>query len=83
MTKRVYQGSTQVDVKAYKTKVVDASGAGDAFNAGYITGCLHDFDVLDCVGLGNAVASFIIEKWGCQTNIPTWDEVLKRHEEIK
>lgn len=79
----VFARSTEVDIKAYPTKVVDASGAGDAFNAGFITAQLRGDDVYDAARAGNAAASFIAEQWGCQTNLPTWDQVLERFNKIK
>ena len=68
---------------SYKTRVVDASGAGDAFNAGYIAGILRGHDTYTAVKLGCAAASFVIEQWGCQTNLPTWEAVMKRYGEMK
>jgi nucleoside kinase len=79
----VYAKNTRVDVPAYQTKVVDASGAGDAFNAGFMAGHLRGYDIYESVKLGNATASFIVEEWGCQTNLPTWDQVLERYNRIK
>ncbi|MCK4492395.1 MAG: hypothetical protein KAU03_07205 [Candidatus Altiarchaeales archaeon] len=61
---------------------MDASGAGDAFNAGFITAHLRGYDIYDSVKIGNATASFIIEKWGCQTNLPAWEGVMGRYEDI-
>lgn len=72
----------EINIPSFKTKVVDTSGAGDAFNAGFITAYLRGYDVYNSVKIGNATASFIIEKWGCQTNLPTWDDVLRRYEKI-
>lgn len=79
----VYAKSTEVSVRACRTKVVDASGAGDAFNAGFIAGYVSGHDVYESVKFGNATASFIVEDWGCQTNLPTWDKVLERVKSIK
>jgi len=79
----VYARSTEVDIGAYKTKVADASGAGDAFNAGFIAGLLHNHDTYNCARVGAAAASFAIEQWGCQTNLPTWEAVMERYAEIK
>jgi sugar/nucleoside kinase (ribokinase family) len=79
----VYEKNTRVDVPAYQTKVVDASGAGDAFNAGFITGRIRGYDIYEAVKLGNAAASYIVEDWGCQTNLPTWEQVLERYGSIK
>jgi ribokinase len=79
----VFAKNTRVDAPAYQTNVVDASGAGDAFNAGFICARLRGFDIYESVKLGNATASFIVEEWGCQTNLPTWDQVIERYNQIK
>ena len=70
-------------VLVFKTKEIDTSGAGDAFNAGFITAHLKGFNTLDSVKIGNSTASFIVERWGCQTNLPTWDQVMERYKKIK
>ena len=80
---RIYLKDVQVDIPAYKTKAVDASGAGDAFNAGFIAAHRRGFDIIDSVKYGNATSSFIVEKWGCQTNLPSWEQVEARVERIK
>ncbi|MDD5111790.1 MAG: PfkB family carbohydrate kinase [Candidatus Altiarchaeota archaeon] len=78
----IYTKTSEVDVGVYKSKVVDASGAGDAFNAGLITALLKGHEIYDAVRIGNATASFVVEEWGCQTNLPSWDKVLERHSQI-
>jgi len=75
----IYSKGAEINVPAFKTKVVDASGAGDAFNAGFIAAHIRKFDTYDAVKIGNATASFIVEKWGCQTNLPTWEMVMERY----
>ncbi|MFH1055105.1 MAG: PfkB family carbohydrate kinase [Candidatus Altiarchaeota archaeon] len=79
----VFAKDTRVDVPAYKTKVVDEAGAGDAFNAGLITGRMKGYDIYESVKLANATASYVVEAWGCQTNLPTWEQVLERYERIR
>jgi len=71
------------EVPAYKTTAIDPSGAGDAFNAGFIAAYQKKFNLIDCVKIANATASFVIEKHGCQTNAPNWDMVLERFLEMK
>jgi len=78
----IYTKQTEINVPIYKTQVVDASGAGDAFNAGFIAAQLRKYDLFNSVKIGNAAASFIVEKWGCQTNLPTWDAVMQRCEKM-
>lgn len=78
----VHTHETEFEVPTYKTSVVDASGAGDAFNAGFIAARLRGFSVYDSARAANATASYIVEKWGCQTNLPTWEMVMSRYEQI-
>lgn len=75
----VYFKGAQIQVPIYKTEVVDPSGAGDAFNAGFIAAHLNEYDAYNSVKIANATASFIVEKWGCQTNLPKWEDVLDRY----
>jgi nucleoside kinase len=78
----IYTKDEEINVPIYKTKAVDASGAGDAFNAGFIAAQLRKYDIINSVKIGNATASFIVESWGCQTNLPTWEAVMSRYEQI-
>lgn len=79
---KVYTRGASIDIPAYRTKVVDPSGAGDAFNAGFIAGILKGYDVYEAAKIGNVTASFIVEKWGCQTNLPNWQDVFERYKEM-
>jgi len=63
-------------------KVVDTTGAGDAFRAGFYAGLYRSRDLVDCATYGSAAASFVIEARGSLTNIPSWDDVLQRVERI-
>jgi sugar/nucleoside kinase (ribokinase family) len=74
----VYSKTMEVDIGVYKTGVVDASGAGDAFNAGFIAAQVKGRDIYESVKFGNATASFIVEAWGCQSNLPSWEKVVER-----
>lgn len=59
-------------------KVVDVTGAGDAYRAGFYAGLARGFDLRRCGILGSSVASFVVEAKGPQTNLPTWSQVLRR-----
>ncbi|MBN2013805.1 MAG: hypothetical protein JW778_01360 [Candidatus Altiarchaeota archaeon] len=78
----IYSKNAEINVPAYKTTVVDAAGAGDAFNSGFIAAHVRGFDVYNAVKVGNATASFIVEEWGCQTNLPTWEMVMERYKKL-
>jgi len=57
-------------VKPCKTKVVDTTGAGDAFCAGFLYGLVKGKDLYQCGRLGNFVASRCITKVGARTGLP-------------
>lgn len=70
-------GSRKVSA-ARPDKVVDTTGAGDAFRAGFYAGKYRNKNVLECAAYGSAAASYIIEERGSVTNIPTWKMVEDR-----
>ncbi len=47
-------------------KLVDTTGAGDAFAAGFLHGLVNDFDLEKSAHLGNLIASKIIQKFGAR-----------------
>ncbi len=68
-----------VHVKAFKVKkMVDPTGAGDAWRGGFVAGLLMNYSIRDCLKLGNVMASFAIEKYGTVNHKPTIKEIEKR-----
>lgn len=64
--------------RARPRRVVDVTGAGDAFRAGFYAGIRRGYDLRRCGVLASTVASFVVESTGTQTNLPTWPQVLRR-----
>lgn len=62
-------------------KVVDPTGAGDCFRAGFLAGYLRGLDLATCGQMGSVVAVYTVEKMGTQTHEFTIDEFKKRYEE--
>lgn len=58
-------------IEAIPTQVIDTTGAGDAFAAGFLYGVLSGKDLLTCGRLGNLVASRCIAAMGARANLPT------------
>ena len=59
-------------------KVVDATGAGDSFRAGFYAGQYRGMSIEESVIVAATVSSFIVEDVGTLTNTPTWDQVMER-----
>lgn len=58
--------------------VLDVTGAGDAYRAGFYAGLARGYDPVRCGILGSAAASFIVEARGTQTRLPAWEGVVNR-----
>lgn len=79
----VFTGKGTWAVPAAKpTRVVDPTGAGDAFRAGFYAGQYYGHGLLESVAYGCATASFVLETRGSLTNIPTWEMVEDRAEPV-
>lgn len=47
-------------------KVVDPTGAGDAWRSGFLAGLEKNLDLQTCGQMGSIAASFAVEQYGCQ-----------------
>jgi len=69
-------------VKGFKTNVVDTTGAGDVFHAGFIYGLLQNWDSEKILQFANAAAALKCRELGGRKGVPTLREVqgfLDRH----
>ncbi len=62
------------------SRLVDPTGAGDSHRAGFLVALLKGYDVRTAARIASTVASFTIEAEGAQTNLPSWDKVIRRYE---
>jgi ribokinase len=65
-------------VKGYKSPVVDTTGAGDAFAAGFLYGLLEGKDTKTCAKVGNWTASRCIAKPGARSGLPYKKDLKKQ-----
>ncbi len=66
----VTDGRERLLIEASPAKAVDTTGAGDAFDAGFLYGFLNNKPLHECGRLGNFVASRCIMKMGARTGLP-------------
>jgi sugar/nucleoside kinase (ribokinase family) len=79
---QVYTSEGMSPIPAVPPKqIVDPTGAGDGFTAGFMAGLLKNATPKDAAQLGAVMASFVLEILGCQTNLPTWEQALARYQE--
>ena len=71
-----------VRADAYRVEVEDTVGAGDVYNAGFISGILAGRDISEVLRLGNAVSGYTVARKGSRST-PTaqeLEEFMSAHE---
>ena len=62
-------------IEPFKIKVVDSTGAGDAFCAGFLYGIINNRTLRECGILGNFVASRTLTEMGARNGLPRKDDL--------
>jgi len=79
----LYLPDEKVDIPAYEPlEVVEPTGAGDSFRAGFYAGLYRDMPLVECCKIGSARASFSVETSGPQDNLVGWEEVQGRYKNL-
>lgn len=74
-----YIDGKKTDIPAIEPKkVVDPTGAGDAYRAGFYAGMFRRHSIEESLLIASSTASFVVEEYGALSNIPTWDQVMER-----
>jgi ribokinase len=71
----VSEAGKQSMVPARKVQVVDTTGAGDAFNGGFITALAEGRDLIEAAAFGNALASLSVQKFGTAPSMPMRQDI--------
>ena len=78
---RVVTIDSVFEIPIFKVKAVDTSGAGDAFNAGFLAGVLKGWSLERAVRLGASVAALKVMEAGTRKGLPRVEEALRFIEE--
>ena len=62
---------------SYPTRLVETTGAGDSFDAGFLYAFLNGEDIGGCMRMGNAVGALSVQRAGGVENCPTLQEALR------
>ena len=71
----VANGEQMVHRKTKATKVVDATGAGDAFWSGFYTGLCKGKTILEAVDDGSRTSAYKLQYVGAVVELPTLEEL--------
>jgi ribokinase len=74
----IHTDGERMFIPAVQVDAVDPTGAGDAYRVGFLVAYTRGYPVEVCGRVGSATASFVVEKVGCQTNLPTWEQMRER-----
>lgn len=70
-----YEGKV-IKVKQFPLKkIIDPTGAGDAWRGGFMASLIKGYDLVKALRLANAVASFAIEKYGTVNHRPSYKAI--------
>ena len=73
----VFGGLNFLYQKPYKVRVVDVTGAGDAFNSAFIAALYYGNDVGTALKWGSAQAASVISHLGAKNRLLSVKEILK------
>jgi sugar/nucleoside kinase (ribokinase family) len=72
----VDDGTSVASLPAMKVSVVDTTGCGDGFDAGFITGLLRGLRPLEAAWLGTICGGLVATGLGSDAGIESWEQVL-------
>ena len=77
----LYTGGGEHFIPVVPVTLVDPTGAGDAYRAGFLSAYVKGYPPLTCCKIGTVTASFVVEHAGCQTHLAAWDTMRIRYQE--
>lgn len=74
-------GKTIIIKPAKVKKVVDPTGAGDAYRSGFLAGYAHNLPLEVCGQMGSVASAFVVEQKGTVNHFYTKKEFISRYKE--
>ncbi|HUJ84800.1 MAG TPA: carbohydrate kinase family protein [Candidatus Acidoferrales bacterium] len=71
----VTDGEERLRIEPFRVKVVDTTGAGDAFCAGFLYGLIKEKSLFECGRFGNFVASRCVAQMGARAGLPSLEDL--------
>ena len=71
--------TVEVPITCAKNGAISAVGAGDGYVAGFMYGYINGKSLELCGQYGSTLSSFVLEKEGSTTNLPTLEQLLARN----
>lgn len=78
----IQDGEEEIKVEAYPVNIVDTTGAGDYFAAGFLYGYIQDKPLEICGKLGALLASEVIQTMGTTLRSARWETIKKEIKKI-
>lgn len=78
----IQQGNRKIHVPAIASEVIDTTGAGDYFAAGFLAGIAKGYDLEKCGKLGSLLASKVIRVVGAELSAEDWIEIKKAERQL-
>lgn len=79
----IKKGTEIIKVEAIEVKdVIDTTGAGDYFAAGFLYGLTSGYSFVKCAQIGSLLASKVIQVIGTELQEETWDEIKSEINDI-
>ena len=77
----LYSGGKEHFIPVVPVTLVDPTGAGDAYRAGFLSAYVQGYPPLTCCRIGTVTASFVVEHPGCQTHLADWKTMRNRYQQ--
>ena len=74
---QVFTKEKELNFGIFKVEAIKPTGAGDAFNGGFISSLFQEFSLEDSIKRGSANAAIVVTKVGCSSAMPDSNELEK------